>query len=84
LAYAYVHLAGQDFGQAALPFCFSDKMLPSPSTKRWLPLLLVAFVMLAPCLAEKKDNSLDWKWHKGRATYYGGVLRCCLAAIGAA
>jgi hypothetical protein len=50
-------------------------MVQSSSLKTWLPLLLVASVMLGPCLAEKKDKSLDWKWHKGRATYYGRALR---------
>jgi hypothetical protein len=49
-------------------------MMPFSSARVFLPMLLLASVLMAPCLAEKRDTALDWKWHKSRATYYGEAL----------
>jgi hypothetical protein len=46
---------------------------------RMLLSTVLAFMLMASCLAEKSDNSLDWKWHKGRATYYGELVVVCFA-----
>ena len=48
-----------------------------------LPMLLLAFVLLAPCLAKKSSTELDWKWRKGRATYYGEAWLVVCASLAA-
>lgn len=46
-------------------------------------MLLLAFVLLAPCLAMKSSSELDWKWRTGRATYYGEAWHVVCASLAA-